>query len=55
MSISTIRAPTSMLDPYKNQALLNPWPLYIASCGIWGRSSSWENTGCLPSAVMMSL
>jgi cytochrome P450 len=26
--IPTERAPTSTLDPYEDQALLNPWPLY---------------------------
>jgi cytochrome P450 len=25
---STVRAPTSTLDPYADQSLLNPWPLY---------------------------
>jgi cytochrome P450 len=28
MNASTIRAPISALDPYADQALLNPWPLY---------------------------
>jgi cytochrome P450 len=28
MNTSTIRAPISTLDPYADQALLNPWPLY---------------------------
>jgi cytochrome P450 len=28
MNTSTIKAPTSTLDPYTGQALLNPWPLY---------------------------
>jgi len=28
MNASTIGAPTSAMDPYADQALLNPWPLY---------------------------
>ena len=28
MNTATIKAPTSRLDPYTDQALLNPWPLY---------------------------
>jgi cytochrome P450 len=28
MTTSTTVAPTSTLDPYSDQALLNPWPLY---------------------------
>jgi cytochrome P450 len=28
ISTSTIRMPTSTLDPYADQALLKPWPLY---------------------------
>ena len=28
MNTSTIRAPISTVDPYADQALLNPWPLY---------------------------
>lgn len=28
ISLSTIRAPASTLDPYTDQALLDPWPLY---------------------------
>jgi cytochrome P450 len=28
MNASTIGAPTSTMDPYADQALLNPWPLY---------------------------
>jgi hypothetical protein len=28
MNTSTMEAPASTLDPYTDQALLNPWPLY---------------------------
>ena len=28
MNTSATRAPASTLDPYADQALLNPWPLY---------------------------
>jgi hypothetical protein len=28
MNTATIKVPISTLDPYTDQALLNPWPLY---------------------------
>jgi hypothetical protein len=50
----TTRAPTSALDPYTDQALLKPWPLY-RELRRRGRLCGSKNTKCLPSPVMMSL
>jgi hypothetical protein len=54
MNTTMIRTPTSTLDPYTDQALLNPWPLYRGLREM-GRRSGSKNTGCLRLLAMTLL
>ena len=54
MDTLTLAGPTSTLDPYTDQALLNPWPLYRGLREM-GRRSGSKNTGCLRLLAMTLL